>query len=132
MRINDARNQVATDPDQAEQIIQQQDQRVWLPTSRSSARIRDRLLRMLDATTRDIKHRKEEFIRQSSSGSARDERHARWKWPTRLCVHDEKKVKQLMDRFDSLMAEGRHKLGRRGRVEAEKIVQRGPLRMPDR
>ena len=40
-------------------------------------------------------------------------------------VQDQKKVKQLMDRFDSLMAEGRHHLAEESAAfEAEKIVRR--------
>ena len=124
--INDARKKVSTNPDEAEQIIQQQKQNVLAAKKDASADERyDRLLRMLDVADRDIKHRREVIQYQDQQRIREETARKDMEMTNEALQHDERKVKQLMDRFDVLMADGRHKLAEEAAgMEASKIVDR--------
>src|SRR5208337_2552723 len=70
-------------------------------------------------------HRKEEFIFREQQ-RIREEMARREQEMTNAALQqDQDKVKQLMDRYDSLMAEGRYRLAEESAAfEAQKIVNR--------
>ena len=79
---------------------------------------------MLHTASRDIKHRKDEIIFREQQRNPRGGRAPRNGNDQLGLTQDQNKVKQLMDRFDSLIAEGRQQLAEEAAVEAQKIVDR--------
>ncbi|MEI8376552.1 MAG: VWA domain-containing protein, partial [Planctomycetota bacterium] len=129
--INKARSMVSVDPGAAGTLIQNTTNDLKAePELRPE--MRERLTGMLVAARKDIKHRGEEFTSREHQ-RIREEAAKREQEMTNLALkQDQDKVKQLMDRFDSLMAEGRHRLAEeQAAFEAAKIVDRSmPLAKP--
>ena len=126
--INKARNDVSTNPDLAEQTIAQQKQDV-LATPDAPPEVRERLLRMLDVAGKEVKHKKEEVQYRQQQLIRSEMEHREMEMANDALLHDMTKTKQLLDRFDSLMAEGRHKLAEEAAAqEAGAIVNRS---LPD-
>jgi hypothetical protein len=122
--INQARKQVSVDPAAAETLIRQKTQDL-IAVSEIRPEMRDRLMGMLNAAHLEMKHRAEEFIfrqqRIQREAAAQRER----EMTAAALTQDQAKLSQLMERYDSLMAEGRHRLAEESAaMEAAKIVDR--------
>ena len=126
--INTARSQGTVDPGKAESMLKLA-VRDLTAASQLRGETRDRLAAMLRTASCEIKRRQEEFTYREQQ-RIREEMGRREMEMTNLALQQsQNKVKQLMDRFDSLMAEGRQRLAEESAAaEAEKIVQRS---LPD-
>ena len=132
--INLARNQVSVDPGKAEAMIQNKTNELTA-VSELRPEMRERLMRLLRTAGRDIKHREDELTYRDQQRN-REEAARREMEMTNLALeHDQKKVDQLMQRFDSLMDDARQRLSDKSAtqayteaqmsaLEAEKIVDR--------
>ena len=122
--INKARSQVMVDPGAAETMLQNETNNLT-DASELRPEMRERLMGQLRAASRAIRRRKELFIHQEQQ-RIRDEAARREMEMTNAALEqDQNKVKQLMERFDSLMAEGRHRLAEESAAfEAERIGHR--------
>jgi hypothetical protein len=120
--INKARGLVAEKPGEAENLIQAKINDLAVMTE-LRAEIRDRLMGMLRTARREIKHRAEELTRREQE-RIREYVARREQEMTNLALaRRQSKVKQLMDRYDALMAEGRCRLAEEAASEAEKVTQ---------
>jgi len=122
--INKARSLVMTDPAAAAVMIKNKTSDLTAMTE-LRPEIRDRLMGMLRTANREIKRRGEEFIHREQQ-RIREEMERREQEVTNEALqHEQRKLKQLMDRFNSLMAEGRHRLAEESAaLEARKIADR--------
>jgi len=126
--INQARSQVSVDPTKAAATIQQKTSDL---TAESELRpeMRDRLMGMLRAASREIQHRAEEFTFREQQRIREAMAQREMAMTNEALQRDQDKTHQLMERFDALMAEGRHRLAEESAAfEAEKIVNRS---LPD-
>ena len=107
--INQARGLVTVDPGKAATMIQQKTNDL---TAESQLRpeMRDRLMGMLRTAAREIKHRGEEFTHREQERIQQEMAKREMEMANESLAQDQRKVKQLMERYDSLMAEGRHRL----------------------
>ena len=121
--INQARNQVMVDPAKAATMIQQKTNDLTA-VAELRPEMRDRLMGMFRTAAREIKHRAEELTYRDQQRIREEMARREMEMTNAALQQDQNKVKQLMDRFDSLMAEGRHHLAEEAAVEANKIVDR--------
>jgi hypothetical protein len=122
--INHARKMVDVDPAGAESLILRKQQDL-LAVAEICAEIKDRLMNRLHAAALEMKHRGEEstFRRQQMQRQAAAQKEM--EMTAAALAQDQAKLKQLMERYDSLMAEGRRRLAEESAaLEAEKIVNR--------
>ena len=125
--INHARSQMSIDPDSASQNL-----KMMLEKVRQAADInpdvRDQLSDQLRTALRESARRKVEFEfrrqqQQETMAAARERQMV-----TENLVHDQQKVKQLMDRFNSLMNEGKYVMAEEtAAAEALKIMPDSPV-----
>ena len=124
--LNDARRLVAVDPAKAEIMIQNKITELS-STDNSELRqeFRDGELRKLGDGSGGQASQGRIHPSRAGADSARDAETRAANGRRCAFVQGQKKVKQLMDRFDSLMAEGRHHLAEESAAfEAEKVVRR--------
>ena len=122
--INKARSLVMIDPGKAEAMIQQKTSDLTTITE-LRPEMRDRLMAMLHTASREIKHRKEEFVHREQERIQQAMAQREIEMTNQALEQDQDKVKQLMERFDSLMAEGRYRLAEESAAfEAKKVVDR--------
>ena len=108
-RSTKARSQVTVDPGKAEAMIQQKTSDLTA-VAELRPEMRDRLMGMLRPRAgKSSIARRSSFIREQQRIREEADRRER-EMTNEALQQDQKKVKQLMDRFDSLMAEGRHRL----------------------
>ena len=86
--------------------------------------MRDRLMGMLRNASREIKHRTEELVFHEQQRNREEADRREMEMTNAALKHDQDQVKQLMDRFDSLMAEGRRHLAEEAAADADRIVDR--------
>lgn len=125
--INQARKRLATEPGPAIQGLKLQLDRV-AKTPELNPDVRERMMRQLQAAIRESEMRKEELdhvrLREQENLAAAKER---------MLVLDnlsrrQEKIRQLMDRFNSLMEEGRYRLAEEAAaMEAEEIAEQKPV-----
>ncbi len=120
--INKARSQVSVDPAKAAAIIQNKTNDLTAETA-LPPEVREKLMGLLHAAAREIKHRGDEITFHEQQRIREKMAQQEMEMTNKALIADQAKTKQLMDRFDSLMAEGRAKLAEEAVVEAEKIVQ---------
>ncbi len=126
--INKARSLVMTDPGAAESMIQNKTNDLTA-VAELRPEMRERLMGMLHTVSREIKHRKEEYTHREQERIQREAERKEMEMTNAALKQDQDKVKQLMERFDSLVAEGRFRLAEESAAfEAEKIVHRS---LPD-
>ena len=120
--INQARSQATVDPAKAAAMIQ-------LKTNDLTAvndlrpEMRERLMGMLHAASGEFKRRAEEFTAREQQRIREETARKEMEMTADALPQAQNKVKQLMDRYDSLMAEGRHRLAEESAVfEAEKVA----------
>ena len=121
--IDLARSQVSVETGKAAATIRNKTNDLLAETG-LPAEVRERLMGLLRTAGREIRCRGEEVafrqqqqIREAMAQREMEMTHA-------ALVADQTKTKQLMDRFNYLMAEGRHKLAEEAVQEANKIAER--------
>ena len=129
--INKARSQVTVDPDAAETMIQNKTNDLTAVTE-LRPEMRDRLMGMLRAASREIKRRKEEFTHREQQRIREEMARREMEMTNAALEQDQNKVKQLMERFDSLMAEGRHRLAEESAASRPRRSSTAPCRRRDR
>jgi len=132
--INQARSQVSVDPGKAEAMIQNKTNELTA-VSELGPEMRERLLGQLRTAGRDIKHRREEFTYRQQQINREQAASREMEMTAMALINDQKKVDQLMQRFDALMDDVRQRLSDKAAtqaytdaqlsaLEADKIVQR--------
>jgi hypothetical protein len=122
--IDRARKQAGIDPARAESLLRQE-QHDLLAVADIRPEIKDGLMNKLHAAAMEMKRRGEEltFRRQQRERQAAAQKEM--ELTVAALAHDQASLKSLMDRYDSLMAEGRHRLAEESAaLAAEKIVAR--------
>jgi len=118
-----ARSQVSTDPAKAAAIIQNTTADLIAETG-LRPEILERFMGMLHIAAREIKHRGEEITFGEQQRIREQMAQKEMEMTNLALIADQTKARQLMDRFDSLMAEGRYHLAREAAVDANKVIQR--------
>ena len=120
--INKARSQVMVDPAKAEALIRQKTNDLAIVTE-LRAEMRDRLMGMLRTASREIKRRAEEYRHREQQRIREEVARREQEMAEAALEHRQNKLKQLMDRYDALMAEGRCRLAEEAAAEAAKIAE---------
>ena len=121
--VNKARSQVTTDPAKAAAIIQNKTNDL-IGERELRPEIRERFMAMLHRAAREIKHRGDEITFKEQQRIHEEMAQKETEATNMALIADQTKVKQLMDRYDSLMAEGRYHLAEEAAVEADKVFDR--------
>ncbi len=121
--IDLARSQVSTEPGKAADTIRNKTNDLLAETE-LPAETRERLAGMLRAAGREIKHRGAEVVFRQQQRIREEMARYEMEMTHAALAADQTKTKQLMDRFNYLMAEGRHKLAEEAVLAANKIVER--------
>ena len=124
--INKARNQVATNPDLADQTVRQQIDDVRA-TNEPTPEEKDAMLRRLEAVRKDIGERKLEFEHRRQQMLADEAAKREREMALESMQRDERKISDLYQRMDYLMAESRHNEAEKAAELANDIAKKVPL-----